>query len=76
MTIVVEYTCLDCGLIKIKCNVPARQEEDVTTWTRSKLIVAIALDHRKRSPHCHATEITEVITPITGAEKIGGPVKQ
>lgn len=76
MNIVVKYTCLMCGLIKVECSIEARQEEDIVTWTNSKLIVAIAHDHRKRSPYCHATEITEVMIPITGAEKIGGPINQ
>lgn len=73
MTIIVKYTCLLCGLIKVDCEVPARGEETIIEWTNRSLIVAIAENHRKRSPSCQATKIDEVMVPITGAEKIGGP---
>lgn len=75
MMIEVFYSCPDCGLHRVRCEVPARGEEDVIVWM-NVTIVHIGADHRRRSPDCHPTELHDVMIPMTGANKIGGPAVQ
>lgn len=71
MTIDVLYTCSDCGLVKAACSVPARVDEDVRDWMDNTLI-HVASDHRRRSPRCKADRV-DLMIPVTGADRIGGP---
>lgn len=73
MTIHVFYSCRACGLSRVGCDVPARTTEDVITWTENILGAALQADHVRRSPHCIATQAQDVMIPIAGVEKIGGP---
>lgn len=73
MTITCKYSCPLCGLIRIEVAVPIRQSEGVVEWMEQTVIQFLAADHYRRSPHCHPTELKDVMIPITGADKIGGP---
>jgi len=75
VTTTCQYSCSLCGLSRVAINVPAREEESVTDWM-DKTVRRIASDHRLRSPHCRARELTELRIPTTGTDKIGGPVVQ
>lgn len=75
MTIEAFYSCPDCGLQRVRCEVPTRVEEDVIAWMNAAL-VHIGADHGRRSPGCHPKEFTDVMIPMTGANKIGGPAVQ
>lgn len=76
VSITVMYSCSGCGLIKAKCEVPARTTEDVVVWTRDILGGAVGSDHHKRSPSCTSDTMSEVWIPITGSDKVGGPSLQ
>jgi hypothetical protein len=65
------YSCHDCTLVKVPCEVPVRQEESVTDWM-SKVILWLCEDHAKRSPGCHPKMLHDVMIPIEGVDKIGG----
>lgn len=68
------YSCHLCALKKVTVEVPARTDsQDVKHWMEQVLIYAIADDHRKRSPRCMATSISEVMIPVSGADRVGGP---
>jgi hypothetical protein len=34
---------------------------------------ALSADHRRRSPRCTPKTLSEVMIPIAGADRIGGP---
>ena len=74
MTITVKYSCNGCGLHRVECPVPARTVEDVVFWTEQILGRAVGEDHANRSPFCTSRTMSEVMVPISGAEKIGGSV--
>lgn len=67
------YSCVPCGLRRVPVDVPARGEEDVLAWME-KLGHAMSMDHARRSPHCHPESLTEVMIPMTGTDRVGGPV--
>lgn len=75
MDITCKYSCRGCGLHRVPCLVPARGEEDVLVWTREVMTRALMRDHAIRSPHCRTREFAEVMVPMTGTSKIGGPVE-
>jgi hypothetical protein len=75
-TIAVRYSCPDCGLVGAICAVSARGDEDVIAWTEKVLAVALSEDHRRRSPWCTPKGLKDVMIPITGADKVGGPSLQ
>lgn len=72
-TIVCKYSCKVCGLERVAVNVPARREEDLVKWMEDVCSVALAKDHCRRRPGCRASTLSEVMIPITGAQKVGGP---
>lgn len=72
VTIRVRYSCPDCGLKKVVCEVPARGEEDVRIWMEAT-IASVGADHQRRSPRCHPTQLHDLMIPMTGADRIGGP---
>ncbi len=69
----IKYSCLECGLKNIELAVPARGDEDVVTWMKNAVGSNIKNDHTMRSPECPAESAQEVMIPITGTDKIGGP---
>lgn len=75
LTIMVEYSCPPCGLLKISCPVPTRGEEDVLAWM-DKMIHVLTADHHRRSPRCHPESLKDITIPMSGREKIGGPTLQ
>ena len=75
MTIIVKYSCHGCGLTKVDVAVPARESEDVVTWMDQTVRLAGA-DHRRRSPHCHPKAVQDLMIPMTGRDRIGGPPVQ
>ena len=77
LTVNVLYSCRQCGLRKVSVSVPARSSdaEDVVVWVEATGRL-LGQDHMRRSPHCHITELSDVMIPITGADHIGGVQKQ
>jgi len=74
MTITVKYSCKLCGLDKVDVVVPARGTEDVLTWmdTMGRFL---GEDHHRRSPYCTPTKLQDVMIPMTGTDRVGGPTK-
>ena len=75
-TIDVKYSCAACGIHRISVKVQARQFENVIDWVEKTMAQAISDDHSQRSPHCISRTMSEVMIPMTGAEKVGGPAVQ
>lgn len=71
VTIAVKYSCVGCGLVRAEAVVPAREEEGVVEWVE-QTIRRVAADHARRSSWCVGI-LTDLMIPITGVEKIGGP---
>jgi hypothetical protein len=71
LMITVRYSCSLCGLLRVPCRVPARGEENVVLWMEG-VVLRLSDDHARRSPHCHPDKLTEVMIPMSGAEKVGG----
>lgn len=70
------YSCPPCGLKRVGCEVPARQAgEDVLAWL-GMVMTAISADHRRRSPACGSDRVFDLMIPMTGTDRIGGPVVQ
>jgi len=75
MTITVLYSCHGCGLSKVTCEVPARTTEEIVNWVQNVMGPALRVDHDSRSPNC-TSNLADVMIPISGADKIGGPAIQ
>lgn len=75
MTITCKYSCRLCGIKRVAIELPARRSEPVTVWMNAT-VRRIAADHKSRSPHCNAKELTELLIPTTGTDRIGGPTIQ
>jgi hypothetical protein len=74
--VTVSYSCHLCGIEKREVRVRARGDEDVVQWLEQTCMVDLGADHAAMSPHCHPTELKDIMIPITGTDKIGGVVKQ
>lgn len=72
-TVVIRYSCKECGIDRRELTVLARGQENVVEWLEGPCIHAIAWDHRKLSPDCQATEISDLMIPVAG-DKVGGAV--
>ena len=74
----IKYSCLKCGLKNIELAVPARvdEDEDVVAWMQNAVGLNIKKDHTLRSPECPADSAQEVMIPMTGTDRIGGPTIQ
>ena len=72
--IVCKYTCHACALDKVSVAVPAREDEEIGVWIRATAEL-LGADHCRRSPHCTKREI-DLMIPIDGADKLGGPTRQ
>lgn len=72
LTIQCFYSCPKCGLQKVAVDVRARQAEGLADWWDT-LLLALADDHRRRSPGCHPKTLTNVMIPMTGTEQVGKP---
>jgi hypothetical protein len=75
-TITIKYSCVSCGIDNIAVEVACRQTEDVVVWVERVMALAISDDHFKRSPHCTSRSMSKVMIPVTGVDKIGGPIIQ
>lgn len=75
-TILVYYSCPDCGLKKVACSVKAREEEDVIQWMEGVMMGALKRDHERRSPTCRPKALVDIMIPMQGASKVGGPTVQ
>jgi hypothetical protein len=75
MTIDVQYSCATCRLRRVHLDVPARGDESVLDWMDATVRL-VGKDHRRRSPTCKAKELTEMLIPMTGTAKVGGPTVQ
>lgn len=74
MTITVKYSCPLCGLSRVECDVPARGDEDVVVWMEQTIAV-VGRDHARRSPACHPERLHDLMIPMTGVDKVGGPTR-
>lgn len=74
MTITLLYSCQGCGLVKAAVEVPARGQETVIEWLDSSAYL-IAQDHQRRSFGC-PSQTCDLMIPITGSTKVGGPPVQ
>ena len=72
----IKYSCLQCSLKNITLEVPARGDEDVVAWMQNAVGSNIKKDHTMRSPECPAESAQEVMIPMTGTDRIGGPTIQ
>lgn len=72
MTITVKYSCRDCRLHRVTVSVPARDSEDVADWMKATVRL-VSADHARRSPACHPKALSELLIPMDGTQKIGGP---
>lgn len=72
-TITCKYSCPECGLERIEVQVPVRTTQDVVAWIEKVCLYILAADHNSRSPHCTPAELKDLMIPVTGADKIGGP---
>ena len=75
-TIELTYTCDLCGVKDREVRVPARQDEDVVQWLGQIAMAALQADHEKISPGCRPENFTDIKIPVSGADKIGGIIKQ
>lgn len=75
ITIEVLYSCRVCGLMRVPVQVPARGEEDVVAWVEKVLTPALVADHKRRSFLCRPDTLSDVMIPVTGADKVGGAAK-
>lgn len=69
------YSCVVCGLEKIKVIVPARldpDKENVEVWM-NKTIALVGKDHQQKSPQCTTKHLRNLMIPIENAGWIGGP---
>lgn len=74
-TIKIVYTCRQCGLELVACDVRERKaDEDVAVWLREIVTPALRDDHDKRSPVCMASKISELRIPIMGVSYVGQAV--
>jgi hypothetical protein len=72
MTITVMYSCAGCGLEKAAVDVPAREQEDVTVWM-ARTMLRVSAHHVRVSPSCPAETLSDLMIPIAGADRVGGP---
>lgn len=71
--ITVKYSCPLCGLDKVECVVPGREEtQDVRDWVGAT-IREVSRDHQAHSPACHPKRLHDLMIPVNGADYIGGP---
>jgi hypothetical protein len=75
VTTTIKYSCTLCGLQKVSVVVPARGEEDVLVWMDATGLF-LSDDHRKRSPACQTKELQDVMIPMSGTDRVGGPALQ
>ncbi len=73
--IIVQHTCGAPHLRRTKVSVKERMAEDVAAWMEQTCIPALMADHSARSPECRTDKFAEVMIPLTGTSKIGGPVE-
>lgn len=76
MKITLKYSCHTCGLRKVEVDVPARTDEDVVEWMKKTVGEHVQADHQRRSPGCSATHVQDLMIPMTGTDRVGGPVVQ
>ena len=71
--ITVSYSCHLCGLDRVPVEVTARTEENLKQWM-DDLIHLLATDHHNKSPFCDPDCLSNIMIPITGTDRVGGPV--
>lgn len=76
MTILCKFTCTTCGLRRIPISVQAREaSEDVVDWMNG-VVRQVGEEHQRLSPGCPAKELSELMIPMSGTDRVGGPVVQ
>lgn len=71
--ITIKYSCDACGLRDTELSVPGREGEDIMEWMEKTVGQHIRKDHYVKSPSCDAESVQNLMIPITGAQKVGGP---
>lgn len=74
---IVKYSCADCGIVKADVIVPPRARSvDLAFWIEQVVAARIGDDHLKRSPHCKATNIQDLMIPVSDDDEFIGQEKQ
>lgn len=70
------YSCSDCGLCRVGVSVIAREEdEDLLAWMH-KIGQELGADHDRRSPGCSPGILGDILIPMHGTNRVGGPSVQ
>lgn len=72
MTITCKYSCFACGVHRALVPVKAREDEDVKVWL-DRTALYIRDYHQRLHPHCTNTQLDELMIPMDGRDRIGGP---
>lgn len=70
--ITIYYSCPECDVTRRALRVPTRgDDEPLKVWMEvtSRHMQA---DHHRQSPNCQPTFFTDIMIPMTGADKVGG----
>ena len=72
-TITVRYSCPQCQTVNAPVEVPARENDEppemVVPWVRDVVAGSVGAHHKKRSPHCRATSMKNLMIPILDQER-------
>lgn len=75
--ITVRFSCKECGLVDVPCQVRAREsEENVVSYVRDVVGRAIMEQHGRLSLLCEATSCQDVKIPVDAADPDGWIGKQ
>jgi len=70
------YSCEGCGLHRAGVSVVAREDdEDLMAWMH-KLGHELGADHDRRSPNCPTCVLRDILIPMHGTNRVGGPSVQ
>jgi hypothetical protein len=71
-TIRLKYTCGTCGIAEREVDVvQRRKDEGVLHWMDVVVVSTIAVDHRRTSPYCQSTKMSQIEIPLSDTT---GPV--
>jgi hypothetical protein len=74
--ITIQYSCFLCGLKDVPVEVKERsQDQDLMDWMNDVGIL-LSGDHNVKSPNCRPKQLSNIKIPISGRDKVGGPVVQ
>jgi hypothetical protein len=74
--ITILFSCNECGIKKHKLQIPARESPEHNVCEYMKMVAAwVGDEHKKISPNCKATKISDLMIPMDGADFIGQQVE-